>query len=608
MDYYQKNIDCIKEHRDFLYNSMQKYTRESKLIQVEEIHSIKTKEVADSLVIRVNGNQYRINSSYYPTKEAKIWAEQFKIKNVSHIISMYGLGNAIFANELYKTLRNSDALVIYEPSIDVFFYVLGNYDITDLLKHDNVSITVKGINDLEFHNTLRGIMDISNMSNQIICKHPFYEEMFPDSAFLFYTELKEAYINTKTNINTEIFFGKRFLTNIFNNIQYIKGGNTIYDLKKHLPENATAIIVGAGPSVERQIDELKRAKGKAIIVAVDRALDFMLNAGIEPDFIATLDPIKPIEYFTKRKDVMIPLICFIQANHEILNHHAGRKIISNCTEYLRKIYLDADKPAPMTLSGSSVATVAFSSCKNMGIQNFILVGQDLAYDGDSSHVGGVKEESIIETSLMVENIHGDMVKSRYDWKEIILWCEDLIHLSPELNVIDAKDNGAKINGTKIMSLKEAVDAISGDRFDINEVMQQMQPTFNEEELTEIKKFFQNNHDSLYKIRKKAKEAIEASEVLLREERRNQNPTRMNEAFKKLSKISEAMAKEPVYVALDQLIKANSAQHLLELSHISDDIKTDNINTFETTIAIYQAVIEAVDFVKPKLEEAIGYFD
>lgn len=56
-----------------------------------------------------------------------------------------------------------------------------------------------------------------------------------------------------------------------------------------IPNTIPAIVVSAGPSLNNNIMELKKAVGKAFIIAVDTAVKPLVKAGIIPDMFAMLD-------------------------------------------------------------------------------------------------------------------------------------------------------------------------------------------------------------------------------------------------------------------------------------------------------------------------------
>ena len=81
-----------------------------------------------------------------------------------------------------------------------------------------------------------------------------------------------------------------------------------------------AIVVAAGPSLNKNIDELKRAKGKAFIIAVDTAIKPLLKKGIIPDMFAIVDGKKPIELVQNEEVKKIPLLTSISASHDVLEY------------------------------------------------------------------------------------------------------------------------------------------------------------------------------------------------------------------------------------------------------------------------------------------------
>ncbi|ROR31543.1 hypothetical protein EDD66_101160 [Mobilisporobacter senegalensis] len=605
MTYYEKNVECIKKNRKYMYSCLKDLDMSTTFEQIEEIRSVIAKDGEQAVIIKYRGIDYRLNSLYRPMEEANKWVDQFSFNNYNNIISMYGFGNGIFARAIIEKMGEKDTFLIYEPCPEIFFHVLNNYDLTDILSNQKVSIAVEKINDFEFHNVLRGSMDITNMSGQIMCAYPQYDKIFPESCVEFWKEIKEAYIHTKTNVNTEIVFGKRFIENTLNNIKYISKSNTIIEFRNDIPTDIPAIVVAAGPSVEKQIDEIKRAKGKAVIFAVDRILEYLLDSGVEPDFVVTVDPMKPVKCFSSRTNVTIPLMCFIESNYEILDRHIGRKIICNCNRFLDKIYIDANKIPPRTRSSASVATVAFTLCVVLGFERIILVGQDLAYSEGKSHAGGIKEEYSLAREVMVEDIYGKQVKSRYDWKEFAIWYQDMLTVCPNLKVIDAKEEGAKIKGTTIMSLKEAIDTYGGKEADFSLNIDEKAVTFGDEEMVSIKKYLKDNLEILNKMKKKSNEAIKVCNILIKESKKFKTETHTaKEALKKLSKINTYILEQPINSLMDQYVTAVAAQQLVDIYQFSDDVQKNSIKTYEKAKNVFEAILNAVDYVKPKLEESI----
>lgn len=605
MNYFESNMAVIKQYQDGLYEKVIKIAQNYKEASSVTVMSDQALNGEKFLLVQKGNVLYRLNSSYSPANEAEKWVKQYSFTKYNAVISMFGLGSGVFARELIKNKGENDALIIYEPSIDIFLHVLQNYDISDILAHEKTFLCVEEINEYDFHKALRMFVNITNIKSQIKCTHPFYQDLFPEKAIYYWSEIKDNYIHELLNINTERVFGKRFIINSLYNSRYIKDSIRLNDLKEVINPEIPAIIVAAGPSVMYNLEELKKAKKRAYIFVVDRILDYILDSGIEPDFIATVDPIKPIEYFTKRTDVTAPLLCELVANWEVLDRHKGKKIIYNCKPFFQHMYSSQNKEAPVISIGGSVATAAFSACVNMGFKRIVLVGQDLAYDGDLTHAGGIAENSV-KQDIFVEGINGEKVRSRHDWYEFLNWFKDTIKSNPDIEVIDTKTKGAKIEGTKLMSLKDVLDIYGVDRHD-SKLIDDNFRTFTDEEMDSIRKFFRDAYEELNTLKKKAKEAIQICEDQIGYYMNNMTDSNFSESnFSKLSKINEYIENQPVYYLIDTFITSETVQQITDMYSFTDDEIRNKIDTLEKSLAIFKAIVDGADFAREIFENNMEY--
>ncbi len=604
MNNYEMNLACIRSNRPFLYSTLIAHDKSESVHEEVEVFTEDTYSNELALFMKKKDQYYRVNSIYSPSFEAEQWVKQFDFHEFNNNVVMYGLGNGVFLNSILKRLHKNDVVLIYEPSIEVFLHVLNHYNMTDLLSDRRLLIAVEHLNEEQFHFNLRQAMNVTNLNTIIICSHPYYREIFEQSCVSFWKEIKDCYKSTIMNVNTEVLFGEQFIDNILKNIRYLKNSNSLPDIKTKMPTQLPAIIVAAGPSVEKNIEELKKSKGKAVIFAVDRILDYLLDSGLEPDFVVTLDPAKPIGYFTRREDVEIPMISFMQTSHEVLQRHKGKKIFCNCSSFLDMAYQGNQKEVPETFSSTSVATVAFTVCVDLGFQTIILVGQDLAYDGKVSHAGKVEEFCGDHNDVMVQDIYGNQIKSRYDWQNFLIWYQDMIQLNSYLTVIDAKQAGAKIQGAIVMPLQEAVQKYSTGYFDFKYFMEQFLPTFNQEELLRVKVYLESNLKTLERIKKKSKEAMTTCEFLVNEYKKsNIMSSDRKEAVKKIGKINAYIRDQQLYTLIDKYLMSASVQELSELYHFTEDVHEDNIRTYERAKRVFESIIKSLEFIKPRLEEA-----
>jgi len=83
------------------------------------------------------------------------------------------------------------------------------------------------------------------------------------------------------------------LKNVKKNRKYLKYGKSIENLKGYkFNKGKVAVVVASGPSLRRynQIEILKKYKNRLIIISADGALYYLLDNGIVPDLVITLDP------------------------------------------------------------------------------------------------------------------------------------------------------------------------------------------------------------------------------------------------------------------------------------------------------------------------------
>lgn len=606
MTIYEKNLKQLKVYRNQLYNVIKKHNN-SQESYINKIESCEAKDGTKILVVELNEKKYRLNSYYNPKQEADRWVDQFKFNNTNCVISFFGFGNGIFVRSLARRINNSDIIVVYEPSIDIFLYVIKEFDISDIIENENIYFFIKGINDVELQGVLNKIVDWSNLSSQILCCHPFYDQIFIYDYKNFLKKLNDNNTLTFINRNTAAIMGKASVKNTILNFKYIKESNAISDLYGIIPEDIPAIIVAAGPSLEKNIRDLKNAKNKSIIFATDRALDFLLDNDIEPDFIVTLDAIKPVKYFTSRENIVTPIFCKIESNSEILDFHKGKKIWYDPHSFFTNLYNKFNKKFKITNSGGSVATAAFSICIELKLKNIILIGQDLAYSGKFTHAGGVLDNGVSENSYteLVEDINGNMIPTRYDWKFFKLWFEDAIENYPEVNVIDATEGGAKIKGTKVMTLNRAISEYCKNEINCKDIMNGIPRTLNSEEFKYVKEYVKDAIKDLDELNSNLDKVVDICNKLLKaSEIKKVNSKENQTLIKKLSDINKCIIEKPIYSLLDVYISDSSVNYLSTVYAFSGKEEDDQRNTFAISLRMYNDMKSADKEIKCYLNELI----
>lgn len=602
---YNKNLEIIKEFRPDLYSKLVDIDLEKLKKVTDSIEKVQARDGSFITVVTAGGKQVRLNSAFRPMEEAKKWVQQFTFNNMNNHVTMYGFGNGYFIQELLNNILEKDCLLIYEPCTELFLNTLHNYDLESILKDSRVIIGIEGINEFDFHKALHDIYGMENLANNKIIVCPGYDKLFLEKFELFKKEIKESAVSARIEYNTLVKFAKSNLKNMFTNIPKLRKSISVTQLKEIWNKDVPAIVVAAGPSLEESLEELRWAKGKAIIVAVDRIVQYLLDHEIKPDIVVTIDPQKDVKNFTSGDEVDIPMFCMMLSQPTIMDKQIGRKIICSSGFYMYKYYLEALNDFPNVIPNGSVATFAVQVLGDLGTKRICLVGQDLAYRGEQTHVGGVVSNPNGVVEKEIDGINGEKVKTRYDWIEFKIWLEDFIATNPDITLIDTKKQGALIKGSTLMGLREAIEDNKVAIEPILESINHILPALREEQFMHIQEQMKNEKDELSQMKKKAKEGIRyCTDLITMVKQGKVVNSNLESKVSKVKQITKYLSEVDFYTNLDQLVIAEMKRDYVKVFSSKEDEKEELLNVYDSSRSFFEAVLETLKFVEPIMEEAI----
>ncbi|MEW6251782.1 MAG: 6-hydroxymethylpterin diphosphokinase MptE-like protein, partial [Planctomycetota bacterium] len=238
-----------------------------------------------------------------------------------------------------------------------------------------------------------------------------------------------------------------------------------------------AIIVAAGPSLVRNIDQLHDLRSRAVIIAVQTVLKTLLSRGIRPHFVTSLDYhevsaqfFRGIEEFGDTALVAEPKVAW-----QVLRAFRGRTHVLR-SAFLTDVLRDAAPERGALQAGSTVAHLAFYLAEHLGCDPIVLVGQDLSFSDGLYYPPGMQVESIWQPELgrfttlemkqwerivrhrvtlrKVKDIHGRDV---YTDDQMFTYAEQFQSdfLATRTRVIHATEGGMRLDGAEVMTLREA---------------------------------------------------------------------------------------------------------------------------------------------------------
>lgn len=430
----------------------------------------------------------QLNGEFITDSEAEGWAESLELRGGDQVVCMFGYGDGACYTRLCA--RQNATFIVFEPETD---------SIADLKEQLCEHVDFYRLNDL------------------LVCAHPGYERVFATEYAAFVHAVNENRERVLVNKNTLGRFRDSASRNVITNLHILEKCNLVSDLAAILPRDVPVIIVSAGPSLDKNIELLKEAKGHCLIFAVDTAMKYLMQHDIMPDVGITVEPIKPMANYADDRIFDVPHIFDCESNPEIVTRERGRIFIYNCRDYVRRLIEAAGKAVPDDVaSGGSVATAAFAVCYELQMRTIILIGQDLAYSGTATHAGGVESAGIngdIGTDT-VDGIDGEPVRTRSDWKGYLKWFESAIKTindqKLDMHVIDATEGGALIHGSRVMTLKAALDTycLGEKRCDyvFSEALEHLAPIFDAAEYAKVRELNDASFKELEEVKAAAREA------------------------------------------------------------------------------------------------------
>lgn len=489
MTIYEKNIQTLSRYYPEMDYNIDKAKHELK--ENYTIIEEKSNDGLPVLKVKKDGHCCYLGGKRNAQKPPEEWLEAQGDLCDGYTYIMLGIGNIGYLRELIEHVDFRLNIIIYEPSIQIFLKSLEWIDLEKGMKKHLIIFWVEGIGLMTLDrigSILDKVMRLENLNKVQLFILPNYDILFEKKCESLVKKCEDTALENRVNYNTAVFFSNIDSINVMKNAKYLCTAYKTIQLYKTIPFDTTGIVVAAGPSLNKNIKELKNAKGKSFIIAVDTAIKPLLRAGIIPDMYFIVDALKPTGLVQIEGAEKIPIVTTLNAAPEILKFHIGKKFFyDEGYRFAEKIIMKSGLRWGDVATGGSVATNVFSLLYKIGLKTIILVGQDLALTGNKSHADGTFEEKMPEVDTTnykwVEGNYEEKVPTRVDFYTFLTWYEKTISECKEyvkdFRVINATEGGAKIEGTEIMTLREAIAETCTKEVDIASCLDNIQPMLNE---------------------------------------------------------------------------------------------------------------------------------
>ncbi len=388
------------------------------------------------------------------------------------LVVFFGLGLGLHLEFLRR--RTQAPIIVFEPDLDVVAAVLGQIPL--MLENVELVTSISHLGEL-VQNHLG-----HSPCNMVAGFLPVWAQQQGPAFEAFQGTLQQAVKKVHSDRLTRTIFSAEWINNMAGNLPFLVSHKHFAVLGRRF-EGKPAILVGAGPSLDRNLADLARAKDRALILAVHSAVVPLSRAGIIPDLVIILEGQKLDHYFKDVPELDQVVLVPSPQTHPV-HLELGFKDFLGMThegnaaaDWLQQAYGET----PLK-SGGSVACAAFSLLHELGCDPIVLVGMDTAYTDDRGHaknneIGCCQVVYDAEERTMTTKCRRDLHEPvTYPVQEVLGWGGGqkvftrsvltgfrnwfeaaVCSWADDRRVINATEGGARFEGFQEMTLARVLD-------------------------------------------------------------------------------------------------------------------------------------------------------
>lgn len=340
----------------------------------------KSESGKNNLVVIINGKRQPVYSRYNPERDAnRFYKEHFTEGDDFYIFIGLGLGYHIV-----PFLNNPQVkkIIIFEPVEEIYSEVKSLACIKQIHGSDKVEL-FSGKNVLQFIPGIKGRYDYLFYNRIRVLSYKPMERIFLSLYAEIEGDIRKGLDDLVKDGVTIGKFARTWLRNFFINIKKtdrITPVSSLFNLFK-----GAAVITGAGPSLDRTIDDIQNRRQGFFLIATDASVKPLVRNGILPDLIVTIDPQSFVHYHfdgleNSRIDEVPAVLSFL-SYPTVFNIFKNRYIFfsRHPTTCLFDLACLNEKNA--LLNYRAVSSMALKIALNMGFKDIYLTGFDFSYPG-----------------------------------------------------------------------------------------------------------------------------------------------------------------------------------------------------------------------------------
>src|SRR4051812_27567794 len=430
-----------------------------------------------------DGRQIQLHSRYRPIDEAKTWVDPLPLEDrVAFYVHGFALGYHV--EQLFERAGDESILCVFEPDLVLLRTAMEQRDFSKLIESGRVLFFCEEDKADLFGRLMPHSASIAMGFEPLV--HVPSLQLRPQFHEQVKIWIEEFLAYSKTTLATLVVNGRRTAENIAHNLPWYVASPSLSRLKDHYT-GKPAIIVSAGPSLRKNKHLLTDAVGKSVIIAVQTTLQPLLEIGVEPQFVTSLDYHDICTRFFEKlpKTLKTELVAEAKATNAIFNLNPGPlSLLGN--DFADGLIAEMKPQKARLTSGATVAHLAFYLAEHLGCDPIIFVGQDLGFSDGLCYAPGTSYEDVgrpeqgrfctVEMKQWEQIVRDRHILRRIpDYQGRPTYTEErlftyLQHFERDFaktksRVIDATEGGVLKRGAATMTLVDAINQFCMECFD-----------------------------------------------------------------------------------------------------------------------------------------------
>lgn len=457
-DYYRSNLKVLKKYHPELCEAIANTSDDFSGELVESPGGF------PNIKITINGKPYLLHTK--SDFEHDVSSLQSLSQDRYSVVVLVGMGLGYFLTTVLNNCPNLQKIIVFEPEPWIFKQAMKAFDYMRILSDSRFIFGVG--KEMDVAAVLKKANRALQMENVHIMKHQVLYRAFPDVYEALDVEIFSGINTYNIEGGTVTKHGIDFMDNRMSGLTAMHKNQMLESLAGKF-SGIPAIIVAAGPSLDKNVHLLEQAKNHAVIICVDAALPALLARKIAPDFVTCIDFLELT--YEKIADTApdvsnISLICSATATRKVPKIYPFDHVFWAFPARHIDEWFCLALGGSMAIPGAgTVAHLNLIAAKILGCSEIIFVGQDLSYPDKQNYASGVsllindavkrRLENKTDDIVWVEGNLGKKVPASRQFFSHIKKFEEMIANIPE-RVINATEGGARISGTEIMTLENAL--------------------------------------------------------------------------------------------------------------------------------------------------------